>query len=156
MPFATLAVVQAIDPVNLTGLLATFMALSVALIPVIGLTARFALKPTVEALGRFFDKKGSEDAVSILDAAAVERASRGRAPCVQRHKSGRAVGLDGNLAISHNHSVLFSQGPRASRPPARPARPSSTIASRWSLRSVLTASRARHRSTGAMVIAGRR
>ncbi len=67
MPFATLAVAQAIETINLTGLLATFMALSVVLIPVIGLTARFALKPTVDALGRFFDKKGSEDVVSILE-----------------------------------------------------------------------------------------
>ena len=67
MPFATLAAARAIETINLTGLLATFMALSVELIPVIGLTARFALKPTVDALGRFFDKKGSDDAVSILE-----------------------------------------------------------------------------------------
>ncbi len=67
MPFATLAVVQAIETINLTALLATFMALSVVLIPVIGLTARFALKPTVEALSRFFDKRGSDEAVSILE-----------------------------------------------------------------------------------------
>ena len=67
MPFAALAVVQPIDPINLTALLATFMALSVVLVPVVGLTARFALKPTVEALSRFFDKKRNDDAVSILE-----------------------------------------------------------------------------------------
>jgi len=37
------------------------------LVPVIGLTARFALKPIVEALSRFFGKKGSDEAVSILE-----------------------------------------------------------------------------------------
>jgi hypothetical protein len=66
MPFTTIAVAQALGPVNLTGLLATFMALSIPLILVIGITARFALKPTVDALSRFFDKKGSDEAVSIL------------------------------------------------------------------------------------------
>ena len=67
MLFAPLPVVQAIEPVDLTGLLAVFMGISIVLVPVIGLTARFALKPTVEALSRFFDKKGSDEAVSILE-----------------------------------------------------------------------------------------
>ncbi len=67
MPFATLAVVQAIMPIDLTGLLAVFMGISIVLVPVIGITARFALKPTVEALSRFFDRKGSEEAISILE-----------------------------------------------------------------------------------------
>ena len=67
MPFATLAVAQDILPIDLTALLAVFMGVSVVLVPVIGLTARFALKPTVEALSRFFDKKGSDEAVSILE-----------------------------------------------------------------------------------------
>jgi hypothetical protein len=67
MPFATLAVVQSVQPVDLVGLLAVFMGISVVLVPVIGLTARFALKPTVEALSRFFDKRGSDEAISILE-----------------------------------------------------------------------------------------
>ncbi len=67
MPFATVTAVQAVQPVDLVGLLATFMGISVVLIPVIGLTARFALKPTVEALSRIFDKKGSDEAISILE-----------------------------------------------------------------------------------------
>ncbi len=67
MPFATLAVAQEILPIDLTALLAVFMGVSIVLIPVIGLTARFALKPTVEALSRFFDKKGSDEAISILE-----------------------------------------------------------------------------------------
>ena len=67
MPFATLAVPQAILPVDLTALLAVFMGTSIVLIPIIGLTARFALKPTVEALSKFFEKKGSDEAVLILE-----------------------------------------------------------------------------------------
>jgi hypothetical protein len=67
MPFATLAVAQEILPIDFTALLAVFMGVSVVLVPVIGLTARFALKPTVEAVSRFFDKKGSEETISILE-----------------------------------------------------------------------------------------
>ena len=67
MPFATLALVQAIQPIDLTALLAVFMGVSVVLVPVIGITARFALKPTVEALSRFFEKRGSDEAISILE-----------------------------------------------------------------------------------------
>jgi len=67
MPFATLAVPQAILPVDLTALLAVFMGTSIVLIPIIGLTARFALKPTVEALSKFFEKKGGDEAVLILE-----------------------------------------------------------------------------------------
>ncbi len=67
MPIATLAVAQEIRPIDLTALLAVFMGVSIVLVPVIGLTARFALKPTVEALSRFFDKRGSDEAISILE-----------------------------------------------------------------------------------------
>jgi hypothetical protein len=67
MPFATLAVAQEILPIDLTALLAVFMGVSVVLVPIIGLTARFALKPTVEALSNFFEKKGSDEAISILE-----------------------------------------------------------------------------------------
>ncbi len=67
MVFATLAVAQEILPIDLTALLAVFMGVSIVLIPVIGLTARFALKPTAEAFSRFFDRKGSDEAISILE-----------------------------------------------------------------------------------------
>lgn len=67
MPFATLAVTQAVLPIDLTALLAVFMGTSIILIPIIGLTARFALKPTVEAFSRILEKKGSDESVSILE-----------------------------------------------------------------------------------------
>ncbi len=69
MPLALPMFVQVppIMPIDLTALLAVFMGISIVLIPVLGITARFALKPTVEALSRFFDKKGNEETISILE-----------------------------------------------------------------------------------------
>jgi hypothetical protein len=43
------------------------MGISIVLIPVIGLTARFALKPTVEALSRVFEGRARDEAVQILE-----------------------------------------------------------------------------------------
>ncbi len=54
-------------PVDLTALAAVILGTSIVLVPVIGLTARFALKPTVEALSRFFENKGLGDNVQILE-----------------------------------------------------------------------------------------
>ena len=56
-----------ITPIDLTGLVAVIMGISIVLIPVIGLTARFALKPTVEALSRFFEVRGLDESVDILE-----------------------------------------------------------------------------------------
>lgn len=56
-----------ITPINLTELVSVVLGISVVLIPVLGLTARFALKPTVEAFSRFFDHKGLDEEVKILD-----------------------------------------------------------------------------------------
>ena len=69
MPFAALALLQGPEmmPIDLTALLAVFMGISIVLIPVLGITARFALKPTVEALSRLFDRRGSEEVISILE-----------------------------------------------------------------------------------------
>lgn len=56
-----------IAPINLTALVAVILGISTVLIPIIGLTARFALKPTVEALSKFFESKGQEETVAILE-----------------------------------------------------------------------------------------
>jgi hypothetical protein len=56
-----------VAPIDVVSLVATIMGISVVLIPVIGLTARFALKPTVEALGKFLEGKSSEQVVGILE-----------------------------------------------------------------------------------------
>jgi len=56
-----------IAPIDLTSIIAVVMGISIVLVPVIGLTARFALKPTVEALSHFFDKRGLDDSVALLE-----------------------------------------------------------------------------------------
>jgi len=56
-----------IMPVDLTSIIAVIMGISVVLVPVIGLTARFALKPTVEALARVFEGKGRDQTVQMLE-----------------------------------------------------------------------------------------
>jgi hypothetical protein len=54
-------------PIDLTSVIAVIMGTSIILIPIIGLTARFALKPTVEALSRVFEGRGRDEAVQILE-----------------------------------------------------------------------------------------
>ena len=48
-------------------MVAVILGISIVLVPVIGLTARFALKPTVEALARMFEVRGLDDTVHILE-----------------------------------------------------------------------------------------
>lgn len=54
-------------PINLTEIIAVFMGISIVLIPVIGLTARFALKPIVEALSKGLEARGQDETVTILE-----------------------------------------------------------------------------------------
>ena len=54
-------------PIDLTAIVATIMGISIVLVPVIGLTARFALKPLVDSLGHFFQSRNVEESVRILE-----------------------------------------------------------------------------------------
>jgi hypothetical protein len=54
-------------PIDLTSLVAVILGISIVLVPVIGLTARYALSPTVQALARLFESKSTEDTVRILE-----------------------------------------------------------------------------------------
>jgi hypothetical protein len=54
-------------PIDLTSLVAVVLGISIVLIPVIGLTARYALSPTVEAFARLFETKGNDEAIRILE-----------------------------------------------------------------------------------------
>lgn len=54
-------------PIDLTSVIAVIMGTSIVLIPVIGLTARFALKPTVEALSRVFEGRSKDETVLMLE-----------------------------------------------------------------------------------------
>jgi hypothetical protein len=63
----TEGLVLQIQPINLTAIIAVIMGISVVLVPVLGLTARYALKPIVEALGRVFEGRGKDERVQILE-----------------------------------------------------------------------------------------
>lgn len=54
-------------PIDITALVATILGISIVLIPVLGLTARYALNPTVEALSRLFESRSSEEQLRILE-----------------------------------------------------------------------------------------
>lgn len=47
--------------------LAIFLGLMVVLIPITGLTARFALKPVMEALGRYREAQGDKQMQQLLE-----------------------------------------------------------------------------------------
>ncbi len=54
-------------PIDLTGLVAVVLGISIVLVPVIGLTARYALSPTVEALSRLFETRGADETMRLLE-----------------------------------------------------------------------------------------
>jgi len=54
-------------PIDITALVATVLGISIVLIPVFGLTARFALGPMVEALSRAFEIRGTNETLRILE-----------------------------------------------------------------------------------------
>ena len=56
-----------IEPIDLTALISVVLGISIVLIPVIGLTARFALKPSVEALIRLFENRSTSETVQVLE-----------------------------------------------------------------------------------------
>lgn len=56
-----------IAPVDLTSLVAVIMGISLVLIPVLGITARYALKPTVEALMTLFENRNTDESMRILE-----------------------------------------------------------------------------------------
>ena len=54
-------------PIDLTEIVAIVMGMSVVLIPIAGLTARFALKPLVESLAKVNEVRGVEETVAITE-----------------------------------------------------------------------------------------
>ena len=54
-------------PGELLGLTAIILGGLTVLIPIAGVTARVALKPIVEAMARYREMKGSDDAVTMLE-----------------------------------------------------------------------------------------
>ena len=54
-------------PVDIVGLAAVIMGISVVLVPVIGLTARYALKPIVGVISRSIETRSAEESVQIVE-----------------------------------------------------------------------------------------
>ena len=54
-------------PGELLGLTAIVFGGLAVLVPIAGITARIALKPVVEAMARYREMKGSDDAVTMLE-----------------------------------------------------------------------------------------
>ena len=54
-------------PIDLTAITAIVMGCLMVLIPVAGLTARFALKPVVESFSQLFQSKGVEEKLAITE-----------------------------------------------------------------------------------------
>jgi len=52
---------------EMIGLTAVIMGSLTVLIPIAGITARIALKPIVEAMARYREMRGSDDAVAMLE-----------------------------------------------------------------------------------------
>ena len=54
-------------PIDLTALVSVILGISVVLVPVLGVTARFALKPVVEALAKVFEARDADETLRILE-----------------------------------------------------------------------------------------
>ncbi len=54
-------------PIDIVAVIGVIGGISIVLIPIIGLTARFALKPTVEALSRVFEGKRDDESTQLLE-----------------------------------------------------------------------------------------
>ena len=98
-----------IMPIDITGLVATVLGISIVLIPVIGLTARFALQPTVEALSRLFDHKGLGDNVRLLEK---------RIDLQEQHMESMEASLRRIAAVSEFHHSLDAGSSAESESPA--------------------------------------
>ena len=56
-----------IMPINLSEVLVAFFCGLALLVPVVGLTARFALRPVVDAMARMKEAGNSRDALAMLE-----------------------------------------------------------------------------------------
>lgn len=54
-------------PIDIVGLVAVIMGISIVLIPIMGLTARYALKPIVKVADRYLHARDTEESVQIVE-----------------------------------------------------------------------------------------
>ncbi len=58
--------VPPVMPIDVTSVIAVFMGTLIVLIPVAGVTIRFALKPIAEAIARIRESQGANQEMSIM------------------------------------------------------------------------------------------
>jgi hypothetical protein len=58
---------MSIETIDLEFLAIVAMPFILLLVPIMGLTARFALKPTVEAIGQVLHRKGTDEALQLME-----------------------------------------------------------------------------------------
>ena len=56
-----------VEPIDLTGVIAVAMGMLIVLIPIAGLTARFALKPIAEAVARIREGQSSGQQLGLIE-----------------------------------------------------------------------------------------
>lgn len=54
-------------PIDIVALVASILGISIVLVPVIGLTARYAMGPVVEALAKLFEGKNADETMRLLE-----------------------------------------------------------------------------------------
>lgn len=54
-------------PIDVVSLVASILGISIVLVPVIGLTARYAMGPVVEALSKLFEGRNADETVRLLE-----------------------------------------------------------------------------------------
>jgi hypothetical protein len=102
-------------PIDLESIIAIVMGISIVLIPVAGITARFALKPTVEAFSRLFEHKGLEETVSILERRMSLLETQMESMDLSLGRIADAVEFDRELRVGH-----YGHRPALQRPPESP------------------------------------
>jgi len=100
-------------PIDVTAIVAIIMVFSVVLVPIIGFTARFALKPLVEALSGFFERKAVEETVAVLER---------RMAFMEQQLEGLQDSVDRLAEVSDFHREL-GRGPVAGREAIGPPPP---------------------------------
>jgi hypothetical protein len=97
-------------PVDLTALISAVLGISIVLIPVIGITARFALKPTVEALARVFETRGTGEALQILERRMALLESQVDGLDAAQRRLEEAARFDAQLQGGRNPAARLPQG----------------------------------------------
>jgi len=100
-----------IQPVDITGLISSILGISIVLIPVIGLTARFALNPTVEALAKLFEKRGADETMRVIE----------RRIELQEQEIAMLRATVDSLAQGRDFERQLASGPTAAARPHEPA-----------------------------------